>query len=78
MSSRVYCWQKYEDAKKAGLFEKYDYFWSYYPDQQDEPMIISFDHIIDVEQAFGSLDDIYIKPIDQEPAPNLELLERNE
>jgi hypothetical protein len=72
--SRVYCWQKYEDAKKNGLFEKFDNFWIYQK-YLKEPITTTkyfiLKNVEDVDLSIGT----FIKPIEQEPKPDfLDLL----
>lgn len=69
--SKVYAWQKYEDAKNAGLFNDHNYLWFYEKNMNKAEIIHKEDF-----QYLGT--NTYVKTINIEPAPNLELLERNE
>lgn len=74
MMSKVYAWQKYEDAEKAGLFENHETFWLYIFGKTRKPIPYHRN-----EEEFhlvaSSEDECLIKILEDEPAPDLELLE---
>lgn len=78
--SKVYAWYTYEKAKEDGLFymKKIQgfHFWKV---GMKKPDLYLTGKILDMQiYKPERLHNSYVKPIDQEPAPNLDLLESNE
>lgn len=69
--SKVYAWHKYEDAEKAGLFEKFDNFWIFESTMRKPSIYRNLSYM--EENQYNK--NVLVKPIEQEPAPNIEFLD---